>query len=140
MKTGRNNLNVRLPGGLAVAALLRWVIVETWGDVRTPILKATLKRASHALAIPAYARKTSRNCGGRVVAHCLPGCLTLGGVCPQMDQPAGFFTPPIFLTKTSQIRFTRLLPHRKISAAEKITGSCESSEIFWSRWEHVRLC
>ena len=132
MKTGKKNLNVWLPGGLAVAALLRWVIVETWGDVPAPVIKATLKRASRALAIPADASKNSRNSGRRVVAHCLPGCLTLAGVCLQIDQPAGFITPPIFVTKTSQIRFTRLLPHKKFSAAEKITGSRESSEIFWS--------
>jgi len=82
---------------------------------------------------PCRRQENSRNSGRRGVAHCLPRCLTLAGVCLQIDQPAGFITPPIFLTKTSQIRFRRFLAHRKFSAAEKITGSRESSSIFWSR-------
>ncbi|SRR6266496_4516377 len=42
MKTGKNTLNLWLPGGLALAALSSWAIFEAWGDVPAPVLKVTL--------------------------------------------------------------------------------------------------
>ena len=42
MKTGKNNLTLWLPGGLALAALSSWAIFEAWADVPAPVLQASL--------------------------------------------------------------------------------------------------
>jgi len=42
MKSRKNNLIAWLPGGLALAALSSWAVLETWGDVPAPVLNATL--------------------------------------------------------------------------------------------------